>query len=68
MPHDRNNNCKIGFVGSVAFNFSDIIEEIMLKHDLKNNEYNHWIISIRNLKPDEIVVFLTYIGHITVNK
>jgi hypothetical protein len=40
----------------------------MLKHDLKNNEYNHWILSIRNLKPDEVVVFLTYIGHITVNK
>lgn len=39
----------------------------MLKHDLKNNEYNHWILSIRNQNPDEIVVWLTYIGHVTVN-
>ena len=28
---DYKPNCKIGFVGSVAFNFSDIIDEIMLK-------------------------------------
>ena len=39
----------------------------MLKHDLKNNEYYHWILSIRNLNPDEIVVWLTYLGHVTVN-
>ncbi len=40
----------------------------MIKHKLKNNEYNHWILSIRNLKPDEIVTWLTYLGHLTVNK
>ena len=40
----------------------------MVKHELKNNEYNHWILSIRNLKPDEIVTWLTYLGHLTINK
>ena len=39
----------------------------MLKHDLKNHEYNHWIMSIRTQNPDEIVVWLTYIGHVSVN-
>lgn len=40
----------------------------MVKHELKNNEYNHWILSIRNMKPDETVCWLTYLGHLTVNK
>ena len=35
VKNDCNNNCKIGFVGSVAFNFRDIIDEIMLKHGLE---------------------------------
>ena len=39
----------------------------MLKHDLKNHEYNHWILSIRTQNPDEVVVWLTYIGHVSVN-
>ena len=29
------NNAEVGFVGSIAFNFSDIIDEIMLKHRVK---------------------------------
>jgi len=29
------NNSTVGFVGSVAFNFSDIIDEIMLRHGVK---------------------------------
>ncbi len=40
----------------------------MVKHELKNNEYYHWIHSIRNMKPDEIVCWLTYLGHLTVTK
>ncbi len=40
----------------------------MLKHQLKNHEYQHWILSIRSMSADEVVVFLTYIGHLTVHK
>ena len=29
------NNCTVGLIGSIAFNFSDIIDQIMLKYDVK---------------------------------
>jgi len=37
----------------------------IFKHKLDNKTYERWILSIKSLKPDQLVAILTYFGHMT---
>ena len=38
----------------------------LVKHELKSNEYDHWLHGI-NVEPDLLIAILTYIGHLSVH-
>ena len=37
----------------------------LVKHELKSNEYDHWLHGI-NVEPDLLIAILTYIGHLSI--
>ena len=39
----------------------------LVQYQKKNNEYDHWLKSI-NMKYDELIALITYIGHLSVTK